>query len=201
MGSSITHLLWLDLETNGHDPKGMPKTASDGAILEIGVVATLADKALTPMWDMSRLIHDCSVAVWDMPKVVDAMHIKNGLKADWIAARDGKGNYSNDSVEIERDLLKAMTKTVPDNAKWAIAGSGVAHFDMRFLRVFMPNLVKKCAYYQYDVGPLRRFLALAGRADLIPEAGDSSTKTHRAIDDARQHAREARAYMEMFGNI
>lgn len=190
-------LLWLDLETDGNTPE------MGGIILEIGVVATSADSALTSSFSFNSLVYNpCQIStVWElMPKVVQKMHLTNGLWDDWICMNNvvnaGDLHYSR----VEQRLIALMEDTHP-NEKWAIAGSGVSHFDMRFLRVFMPNLVAKCAYYQYDVGSVRRFLKLANRDDLLPRAADASLKTHRGLDDAMQHAAEARHYMQVFKKI
>lgn len=76
-----------------------------------------------------------------------------------------------------------------------MAGSGVSHFDRRFIETQMPELNSWFVYPHLDSGVVRRFFEVAGREDLIPS--DGSDKPHRALDDCRIHLEEARAYLEV----
>lgn len=208
------YLLWLDIETNGGDER------SDGRILQIGVYATQSTPDLAPLWEYESL---CSLPIEDMeyeeklrpeltgidalvlagkrclermPPVVIKMHNENGLADEWTRMMSKPDSYNNCHLrKVQNDIMDRI-----DGRKVALAGSGVSHFDVRFLRVFFPKLVdpSTSTYYQYDVGNVRRFLSLAGRGDLIPKAGDATTKLHRGLADAKQHAEEARVYMSQF---
>lgn len=172
------HIAWLDLETTG--------SAESDVILECGIVLT--DERLQVVASNSWVIHeDVKIELVD-PYVVD-MHDKNGLWLD-VAASILLPEQADDAVS---SWLKGATKSTKHIA---LAGSGVGHFDRRYIKRYWPSTDKLFTYWALDVGVMRRFLKFAQREDLVPAAGDSSTKTHRALDDAQQHLDEAVHYMK-----
>ena len=74
-----------------------------------------------------------------------------------------------------------------------LAGSGVSHFDRRFIRRYWPSLDRKLAYAMFDVGVVRRFLREWGLGLLPPEYAETRAPTigHRALSDAEDHRQEA----------
>lgn len=185
-------ILWLDLETNG---------ASDEAvILEVGCVLTDSTPQLNVLTEFS------TVVAWpfreddvfdllpypemESPKVL-AMHTKNNLllelRHDTVAP---------DIKEAEKMLIRWLRDTGYSNGEHIpLAGSGVGHFDRKFIHRDWPRFDSMLSYWVYDVGVIRRSLRLAGIE--LPQ-GDQSNKTHRALDDARQHAEEMRVYLKFF---
>lgn len=117
--------------------------------------------------------------------VVD-MHIANGLIRALLI---GEGTTDLKTVEASlliwlNNNLQSFTKRIP------LAGSGVSHFDRRFIRAQMPKLDNRLTYWAYDVGSVRRFLRLYG----LPIMVEHDAKTHRALDDVKAHIEEARYY-------
>ena len=164
--------VWLDLETTG-------SSASFDIILEIGMVIT--DANLEPLGTFSRVLHDDgTLAMAD--QVVRDMHAANGLD-----------QLIGDGISLEQAEEEAIAFLKPFEKKhdFVLAGSGVSHFDRRFLDESMPRFVKWFRYYNIDVGVLRRSMKLIGREDLLMPFSQQQ-KTHRALDDARLHLEEMR---------
>ena len=164
--------VWLDLETTGSNE-------IEDVILELGVVIT--DAELTELDRASWVLNDdgCLQAA---PDVVKEMHAINGLAyelADGMTA-----------AEVETEFV-ALLKRHGKKHDFVLAGSGVSHFDRRFLQAEMPKALKWFRYYSIDVGILRRTLRMIGREDLsLPF--DQEDKKHRALDDALLHLEELR---------
>ena len=81
-----------------------------------------------------------------------------------------------------------------------LAGSGVGHFDRRFLAAHTPTIERAFWYPVLDVGVMRRMLQYAGREDLVPPLPESG-KAHRALADARFALECCREYVDMFRAI
>jgi oligoribonuclease (3'-5' exoribonuclease) len=113
------------------------------------------------------------------------MHVKNGLLNDL--------DYGFTRDEVDRDIaawLPSGTDHIP------FGGSGVLHFDRKFIDKYLPRLGKRITYWAYDVGPIRRTASRVGYPWLSQDA-----KTHRALDDARFHAEEFRYATQAFGRM
>lgn len=209
MSDDPTHIAWLDLETTCSD-ENLPYAA----IIEVGVYVTnyyLEPVASTSVvlnpgleahlqrWagsgDLRTATVDETVAtVFDaMDPVVQDMHTANGLwdevvKSDWTRER------------VDTALAEFLAE-VGDGSRVALAGSGVGHFDSRWLTKFTPKTKSKLTYWSFDVGVMRRFLRdLCGvaveEADPAGLSGDGDRKLHRALDDAKAHLEEARVYVD-----
>jgi oligoribonuclease len=175
------HVLWLDLETTGIDE-------FNDLILEVGAV-------LMP--------RDCSVELFHFVNVVDPnapdwksklatevreMHERNGL----IEAIDsGVGEPLRDVEERLLDNLRAKTQSTNHVI---LAGSGVSHFDRRFIRQQMPRLDRALTYWSWDVGIVRRFFVEA-----VPDGGflTTSPRPHRALLDTRLNIREWQRFVAL----
>jgi oligoribonuclease (3'-5' exoribonuclease) len=132
--------------------------------------------------------------------VVTEMHTKNGLLAELDAMLDHDHSVAlpgDVDVLIDEWLSNYGTRNSPHIP---LAGSGVCHFDRPFVKKSLPLLDARLSYWSYDVGVLRRMFLLAGA-----KYPADDTKTHRALDDARQHAEEFMFYMgritQMFGEL
>lgn len=187
--AQATHLLWLDLETTGTDETADP-------ILEIGVVLTTAEAPFAELARDSVVIGGGLAPDWRdrMVPVVVEMHTVNGLLEDVAESVIG----ATDAAQRVIDNVLA-----PHTRKHAVmlAGSGVGHFDRRFIAAQMPALDGWLQYPCLDVGVLRRAVRFAGRDDLIPREGDHSLKPHRALDDVLLHLDEWRHYATIIDNI
>lgn len=166
--------VWLDLETTGSNE-------FEDVILEVGVVIT--DAELNELTALSWVLRDDDEKLVKADSVVQEMHRINGLENDvadaWLSVED-----------LDLDLM-LLLKGYGKKHDFVLAGSGVSHFDRRFLAEYLPTFLKYFRYYSIDVGVLRRTLKLAGRQDLLLPLSQEN-KTHRALDDARLHLEELR---------
>lgn len=168
-------LVWIDLETSGTD-----ETQDD--ILEVGLILTEGHDTI----DMRQWLIE--PFAWDdvkesMDPFVLNMHTENGLIDDMDS---GMGLPAR---QVEEDILNMLNKHWPGETKFALAGSGVGHFDRRFLAVHMPTLTERLTYWSVDVGVIRRFFRACAVDHGWPGA---DAKTHRALDDIRHHLAEYR---------
>lgn len=186
---TVDHLAWLDLETTGSDEHA-------DVILELGIVLT--DTDLFTIGERSWVVYHENVSHLrgQADPTVQEMHDRNGLWRDC-----GNPDLADWQSEVVKDCERWLQGTTGSSKHVGLAGSGVAHFDLRFLRKQTPSLARRFTYWTLDVGVVRRSLTFAGRDDLIPTAGDSTTKTHRALDDARQHLAEFRCYADLLRGI
>ncbi|HUW00877.1 MAG TPA: exonuclease domain-containing protein [Acidimicrobiales bacterium] len=178
------HLLWFDLETTGTDE-------AEDKILEVGSILTGVDPPFETLSEFSGVVHYPATVAHLMNDFVLEMHTGNGLL-------EAVERSPLSLVEVEAMLIESVL--VPNGAKphrVLLAGSGVSHFDRRFVHRQMPTLEAWLQYPHLDVGVIRRGLWLAGRGDLVPESGDGDLKNHRGLDDARMHLAEWRAYAAM----
>lgn len=186
MSSSPKHIAWIDLETTGtHE--------HDDDIIEVAVILTRYDSSLTEVGAKTWLAHpriSVEQARASADPFVREMHDKNGLWADLIQ----RGRYLD---ECDAECVEWLHDSTGSTQHVALAGSGVAHFDRRFIRSQMPALDHALTYWTLDVGVMRRLLACAGRDDLVPEMADPGGKPHRAMDDIRLHLSEGRHYMRV----
>ena len=188
-------ILWLDLETSGSD-------LADHVILEVGCAMTDSSPELNVLgtfstivaWPPEDALDALPYPLSKMDEVVIQMHTNNGLLSDLM----------DDFVAPDiNEAGKMLVRWLRDN-DWSngehipLAGSGVSHFDRNFIRRDWPRFDRMLSYWAYDVGVIRRSLRLAGIE--LPE-GDQSTKTHRALDDALQHAEEMRQYLRLFSQL
>lgn len=200
----IAALAWIDLETSGTQDEG------EDVIIEFAMMVTRPD--LTPVprpeglvarfredvdydddwWYQSVVRFDrdsgererviSRIMTGDEP--VRNMHSANGL-LDELSRGVGKplGLIDQEAATI----LKAISKP---RKSVMIAGSGVGHFDRRFIRRFMPQLEARLWYPPFDIGVFRRMCQAWG----IGLLNFQETKTHRALDDVRSHIAEANYY-------
>jgi oligoribonuclease len=124
-----------------------------------------------------------------MNPFVREMHMSNGLL-------DDIEKYGEPITDVEEYLTLALSHE-GEPGDFILAGSGVSHFDRRFIEAQMPQLAKWLRYYNIDVGVLRRTLELCGRDDLLLPKQD---KTHRALDDALLHLEELRFVRAALGS-
>lgn len=172
------YIVWFDGEMTGNRP--------DDVLIEVGVVLT--DRNLVEI-DSQSIALALPETYWPfMDPFVVAMHTKNGLLADCA-----KSEVETRDADAQ---LVAWIKKYTAGDHIPLAGSGVSHFDRRFIQKDLPKFDKYLSYWAYDVGTIRRTLKLFGIDASMADTTDD--KTHRAIDDIRAHVEEMRRYKKMF---
>jgi len=188
------YLLWIDLETTGVDQVEDP-------ILEVGMIITESCPPFVDLFQGSWVINPALSGsdAWDtrLDEYVRNMHTVNGLLND----------VGNPEVAVSLGVAQQQIINALDNFgrphNYMLAGSGVGHFDRRFIETQMPDLAKWLQYPNLDVGVIRRAFSFAKRDDLV-EFGttfEGADKPHRGLDDVQDHLAEFRLYCELFGNI
>lgn len=194
-------ILVLDLETDNLDENA-------GVPLEIGVIGLDAHLneifrretpiALPPYLSLTDLLAT-------MPEEVVLMHSENGLISDlhhgsFVSAnplvdkRDEDGNLLLPTVE-EADEALAELIDAYSIEKVILAGSGVSHFDQRWLKKHFPYAECRLWHGTLDVGIFRRHYEFLTGGNLV-DANDK--KTHRALQDVECHLEELIAFSALF---
>lgn len=184
------HLLWIDLETTGTDE-------DRDCIIEVGAVLTTAD--LDVVDEYADLVSPTPEGLGRMMMnpVVKAMHEKNGLLDALLSVPSSSLRHSG---YVGQQMCEWMTGHGAKPGKVVIAGSGVSHFDRRFIRRQMPKLDTFCRHWHIDIGVVRRAHAMwAGGVEVPGAKSAEHSKTHRALDDIRCHLAEARAFKALWG--
>ena len=177
MSERAKNLAWIDLETTGADEM-------HGSVLEVGVV--ISAPTLQTLVETSWLVYPDPEHLASMEPVVAEMHQVSGLMDD-IRAYGGA-----DLKDVDR-ALEWLLRDHAVKGQCVLAGSGVGHFDSRWIRRHLPRSARRLTYAFCDVGTVRRFLASVD-AELVRPA---PPKAHRGLDDARDHLNEWRHYAEM----
>jgi oligoribonuclease (3'-5' exoribonuclease) len=177
------HLLWTDLECTGSDE------AKD-EIIEIGCVLTTYDLVELGTWTAVVQPRPEALGRMMLNDVVRQMHTKNGLLEE-VINQEGWAVHT-----ATQELLDWLRGHEIKKGDLVIAGSGVGHYDSRFIKKFMPQLMPGyCKYWVIDIGNIRRAWDMWVGTD-VSSANDG--KTHRALDDAKCHLEEARAFANLW---
>lgn len=187
-------VLWLDLETTDSEPE-------DGVILELGAIITDWSPELRELASATMLIRppgnsqDHTTMWYTVPPEVKAMHLANGLWAEATTSADAWSIHDADSA------FAGWCREHSEGERMPIAGSGVGHLDLPFVKAWMPATASLLKYWPVDIGNYRRMLKLAGREDLLDEQTDVHSKPHRALADVQLHVTEARKYLATLAGI
>jgi oligoribonuclease len=181
------HLCFVDLETAGTDEHSDP-------IIELAMILTDLEGEQIDSYKAACLPagYDAMFVEGRMASVVYEMHKANGL-----LGKLHSGDYL-DTQTVESQVITILSSYAKPH-DFVLAGSGVAHFDRRFIAAQMPDLNRWFRYYSIDVGVMRRIIGLAGRDDLVPPLNEA--KNHRAMDDIRLHLAEFRTYLALLRAI
>lgn len=176
---------WLDLETAGTDEHHDP-------ILEVGAALCVNGPGMEIVSEFSQVVaphaHKLATVRSGAPGVVREMHDANGLWVEVMAA-------TCSIAEVDVQMAGWLAATTGRTDHIALAGSGVSHFDRRFIRAQMWDTDRRFTYWAYDVGVVRRLL-LRVAPELVrsePEGG----KAHRALIDALDHRAEWLYYEDL----
>jgi oligoribonuclease len=174
--SDAKAILWVDLETTGSDE-------TEDEIIEVGAILTDFEYTIISNFQTLRYPSDHAYKRLMANDVVRQMHTDNGLLAKLEELKPAL--KSND---IDGFTLAWVRENVP-KGKVILAGSGVSHFDRKFIDAQMWRTAELLTYPMLDVGVIRRFFRYSGiefQPDHVPE------KEHRAFDDIYAHLNEAR---------
>jgi oligoribonuclease len=195
MRRGYKRIIWLDLETSGLDFEasqvvefGMQVTDLD--LKELGAPI---EKILPPtIWQWEAITSNGEIF---------EMFSKNGLHdqiaSGYSAPSDEQRKESTDDFD---DFLVDYLGAFGEPGDFILAGSGVSHFDRRFLEREFPEFNSWLFYASLDIGVLRRSLRIFGGERFlpdVPESSNSELKAHRALDDALAHLKEAQAFRRL----
>lgn len=193
---TASHLAWVDLESTSlaedHDEV---IDFTNVHLLEIGLILT--DDSLNILTEfgggyraVTKMTPEAANVLRHNEFVLN-MHRENGLIADCI-------NATQSLADIDDEIDAMLAETGVEKGMWAIAGSGVAMFDLLAIRAKMPKFASWLAYYPYDWGIFRRLIAsMAGGYVVNPQlASYGDSKVHRAFNDVEAHLREAQIYRD-----
>lgn len=158
-------LLWLDLETTSTDE-------NHDHVLEVAAATASLDDAcnITHRYRTSIFYEDVLVQFLD-PYVKD-MHTKNGLLNECV--------NSDTKIEMAEDALLEFVPVIEDSdERVTLAGSSV-HFDLRFIRRWMPRLARRLSHRILDVSSIK----LENEGLGMPRIQKGNA--HRAKDDIEE---------------
>lgn len=175
-------LLWLDLETTGSDEE-------KDSIIEVGCVLTTP--TLDVLCEHTTLVMPSPLGLGRLMlnPTVRSMHETNGL-LDALLNEDVPPPHA-----ATKFLLEWLDANGAKQGHTVLAGSGVGHFDRRFIKRYMPQLDRFLRYWCIDIGVIRRAHDM-WVGTVVSTANDG--KTHRALDDARCHLAEAQAFRDLW---
>lgn len=176
----MKYLVWTDLETTGSDEaKHWP--------LEVGIILT--DPQLNELARFQSLVDPPMYhpPYWptEPNDFVREMHTKNGLWDEVVG--EGLGARHLDTVDRKIVMWLLDQDVLPREG--FIAGSGVSHFDRRWIHRFFPLFDAHLHYPAIDVGVMRRML-LMNDIDL----GVPKPKDHRVMGDVENAIAQLKSF-------
>ena len=187
------YLAWIDLESSGLGEYSHP-------ILEVGMILTKADAPFEELdsYEAVVLPDETKFSSWrsEMNTTVTRMHTKNGLLSDL------RQDLAKPIEQVQAEMI-AVIAPVGRPHSFMLAGSGVGHFDRKFIDAQLPEFSKWLQYPCLDVGVWRRGIEFAGRSDLVAfgETFTTQGKPHRGLADVRDHLNEWRSYATLIGSL
>ena len=174
MSNKDNHIVWIDLEMTGLDPKRH-------VIVEAAVHVT--DNDLTIVGDgLDLVIHATAEELTEMDDVVTKMHTSNGLVEEITAS-------TLTCAEAEKQIIAYIDEHC--ESRPILAGNSIAT-DRSFIREYMPALDARLHYRMIDVSSLK-VLALKWMPTVYshqPKKGLS----HRALADIVESIKELDYY-------
>ena len=174
MSNKDNHIVWIDLEMTGLDPKRH-------VIVEAAVHVT--DNDLTIVGDgLDLVIHATAEELTEMDDVVTKMHTSNGLVEEITAS-------TLTCAEAEKQIIAYIDEHC--ESRPIFAGNSIAT-DRSFIREYMPALDARLHYRMIDVSSLK-VLALKWMPTVYshqPKKGLS----HRALADIVESIKELDYY-------
>lgn len=178
MTQDATHLIWIDLEMTGLDPK-------KNTIIEIATVVT--DQQLNTIAEGPVLaIHQPDEVLAAMDEWCTNQHGKSGLTE---RVRQSQMTLA----QAEQQTLTFLNSYVPPNTS-PMCGNSICQ-DRRFLYYYMPELEKFFHYRQLDVSTVKE---LCQRWQPEIAKGFNKESSHLALNDIYDSIAELKYYREHF---
>lgn len=188
--TSKHYTLVLDLETTGLSEK----TASITEFAAVGV-----DDDFNSLFEFESLVKPDPEHWANLSDYLIEFNTPNGLYAE---ISEGLAADTLPSVtDVEDQILAFIDRHFEPGVPIYLGGSGVSHFDHRFLAEHMPRLYArlfKPERRHADVSPLREWYLRSTGVNLTDVNND---KTHRAMDDVRCHLEESRQFHRLFQTV
>ncbi len=177
--SGAKAIFWVDLETTG-------SCEIEDEIIEVGAILT--DFELVVIGSMEAVCKPTQHGYDRLMQndIVRKMHTDNGLLQELDRGRDLRA--------VDEELFKFVRLHVP-KGKVYLAGSGVSHFDRKFINSQLWITAELLKYPMLDIGTVRTFNQKCcgvefKQDDSLPD------KNHRAMSDIMHHLNEARQYRQ-----
>ncbi|CAL4325507.1 oligoribonuclease [Buchnera aphidicola] len=177
-----THLIWIDLEMTGLNPK-------KNKIIEIATLVT--DK------NLKILSEGPVIPIYQPQKEISLMNSwnKNVHTNNGLIKRVQKSCFNE--KKAEKETIKFLKKWVPKNTS-PICGNSIGQ-DRRFLYEYMPKLEKFFHYRCIDVSTIRELVARWKPSILIKKI--KMEKQHIALQDIYLSINELFYYRKKFIRI
>lgn len=174
MSNKDNHIVWIDLEMTGLDPKRH-------VIVEAAVHVT--DNDLTIVGDgLDLVIHATAEELTEMDDVVTKMHTSNGLVEEITAS-------TLTCAEAEKQIIAYIDEHC--ESRPILAGNSIAT-DRSFIREYMPTLDARLHYRMIDVSSLK-VLALKWMPTVYSHQPKKGL-AHRALADIVESIKELDYY-------
>jgi oligoribonuclease (3'-5' exoribonuclease) len=132
--------------------------------------------------------------------VIWEMHERSGLLEE-CRASDLLTHEAD--VQLSEYVAGSVAKLGLSAKSLMLAGSGVSHFDFRFVRRQLWQTERWLHYAPFDIGLARRVFSVLGGSWLSSPvlASSGAAKTRRALDDVLAHLEEARWVRSKLGEL
>ncbi len=181
MRQNRSHLVWIDLEMTGLDPK-------KDKIIEIATIIT--DK------DLNLVAEGPNLAIAQKASVLESMDDWNRTHHKQSGLWDRVLESDISCREAEQMTLDFLQEHIPIHCS-PMCGNTVCQ-DRRFLARWMPELENYFHYRHIDVSTLKE-LAMRWQPDVLQ--GLEKKSSHRALDDIRESIDELKHYRRFMGEL
>lgn len=176
---SETNLVWIDLEMTGLDPE-------TDHIIEIASIIT--DSQLNVLeYGPAIVIHQSDAILDTMSERVRLLHEPHGLIEEVRGSDIDLERAEQETLHIIKKHCERHTALLAGNSVWQ---------DARFMRKYMPRLMKYLHYRIVDVSSVKELVTRWYPSD--PHIFFEKKETHRALQDIEESIAELKHYRKYF---